>query len=208
MPGNSLCPGLSSWWNNGCKPDCHCDCLWGQIIWGISHTSQFCVFLRCYRGVEFWGSNSQYVCFASLPEWLRLPQYTSWSLLAGSDQEQRQPQPMTAVKAMWRERVRLQTSRLPHGTPTCSLNMELWGAWERERALSLRMFSRDILSDDGGFTVKHHQQTFVWQKQQETIVLSYVGVSSAVSQCVEWGAWLSACSPGLGEEPTPSLLYP
>lgn len=26
---------------------------------------------------------------------------------------------------------------------------------------SLRLFSRDILSDDGGFTVKHHQQTFV-----------------------------------------------
>lgn len=24
---------------------------------------------------------------------------------------------------------------------------------------SLRMFSRDIVSDDGGFTVKHHQQT-------------------------------------------------
>lgn len=50
---HSLCPGLSYCWSSGRKPGLPCDCLWGQVIWGISYTSQLCVFLRCYHGSEF-----------------------------------------------------------------------------------------------------------------------------------------------------------
>lgn len=93
-----------------------------------------------------------------------------------------------------------------------------WSFEEPERALSLRMFSRDILSDDGGFTVKHHQQTFVWQKQQETIVLSYVGVFISYKPvCGMRSLIVNLLSrpreepPALQQgsvEPMPSLLYP
>lgn len=41
---------------------------------------------------------------------------------------------------------------------------------------SLKMFSRDIVSDDGGFTVKHHQQTLFDKTTKKTIELSSVGV--------------------------------
>lgn len=62
---------------------------------------------------------------------------------------------MTAVEAVCRDRVHLQTSRLPHA------RLRRTWSFEEPEGLVLRDVSRDVLSDDGGFTVKHHQQTFV-----------------------------------------------
>jgi hypothetical protein len=82
---------------------------------------------------------------------------------------------------------------------------QLSRAWSLRslRALSVRMFPRDVLSDDGGFTVQHHQQTFVWQNNKRPLCWVTWVFSSATSQWVEWGAWLPACFPGLGRSHQP-----
>lgn len=77
-------------------------------------------------------------------EWFQLPQYTSWSLLAGSDQEQRQPQPMTGTE------ISLNTECQPQKQiglimENSKQNIQFWESWNwayEKETRSLRMFSK------------------------------------------------------------------
>lgn len=78
----------------------------------------------------------------------------------------------------------------------------------RKRLISPECFPKDVLSDNGGFTVKHHQQTFVLakknkQKKRATIVLSSVTVFISCKQLCEVRSLIAACFPG-GREEAPS----
>lgn len=68
---------------------------------------------------------------------------------------------MTGVESVWGRGCTSETSRLPPAHLSRTWSFEKPDFEPLREPCSLRMFSRDVLSDDGGFTVKHHQQTFV-----------------------------------------------
>lgn len=115
---------------------------WGDSLGDYLHKSFIqLVFLSCYQRRS---SHEVTETLPSLPEWLRLPQYASWGLLAGSDQEQRQPQPVTGAE------ISLKTESQPQKQmgltlETSKQNIEFWESWnwayEKETHF-LRMFSK------------------------------------------------------------------
>lgn len=66
---------------------------------------------------------------------------------------------------------------------------------------SIGCFLRAALSDDGGRTGKHHQQTFVLTKQKKITVLSSVGVSLAISKHMDKESGFQLAFKAPGEEP-------